>query len=169
MMGDDIRCERAALLAIDVQSRFCPPRWLIDGTNDLARHIPSAATIELHDEAHVPFQRQLGWAPAAADDCLVEVDRVFVKYGYCLPQELIAYLQTLAVTRVFVCGLQADTCVLAAGFALFDAGLTPTLITDLVVGSSLDRTGELGVRLWRHHFGQATTQNAVRHARGSST
>jgi hypothetical protein len=35
---------------------------------------------------------------------------------------------------------------------LFDAGLQPTLIADLTVGSSLDRTGGLGVRLWEHHF-----------------
>jgi nicotinamidase-related amidase len=51
-----------------------------------------------------------------------------------------------------VCGLQTETCCLAAGFALFDAGLQPTLITDLTEGSSLDRTGELGIRLWEHHF-----------------
>jgi hypothetical protein len=42
--------------------------------------------------------------------------------------------------------------VLAAGFALFDAGLQPTLLTDLTVGSSLDRSGGLGIDLWRHHF-----------------
>jgi hypothetical protein len=35
---------------------------------------------------------------------------------------------------------------------LFDAGLQPTLIADLTVGSSLDRAGGLGVRLWEHHF-----------------
>jgi hypothetical protein len=35
---------------------------------------------------------------------------------------------------------------------LFDAGLQPTLITDLTEGSSLDRTGGLGLRLWEHHF-----------------
>jgi nicotinamidase-related amidase len=50
--------------------------------------------------------------------------------------------------------VQADTCVLAAGFALFDAGLAPTLVPWLTIGSSLDRSGALGVRLWRHHFGQ---------------
>jgi len=43
--------------------------------------------------------------------------------------------------------------VLAAGFALFDAGLQPTLLRWLTVGSSLDRSGELGARLWQHHFG----------------
>jgi nicotinamidase-related amidase len=60
----------------------------------------------------------------------------------------------LKVDRVLVCGIQADTCVLAAGFALFDAGLHPTLLKWLTVGSSLDRSGELGARLWEHHFGR---------------
>jgi len=55
--------------------------------------------------------------------------------------------------RILVCGTQADTCVLAAGFALFDAGLHPTLLKWLTVGSSLDRSGNLGARLWEHHFG----------------
>src|SRR5690606_22652474 len=48
-------------------------------------------------------------------------------------------------------------CVLAAGFALFDAGLMPTLVTDMTVGSSLDRPGKLGIELWQHHFRQVTT------------
>jgi nicotinamidase-related amidase len=61
-------------------------------------------------------------------------------------------LKSLKVDRVLVCGVQTETCCLAAGFALFDAGLQPTLITDLTVGSSLDRTGGLGIRLWQHHF-----------------
>ena len=64
------------------------------------------------------------------------------------------YLQQCQADRILVCGIQTDTCVLAAGFALFDAGLHPTLITDLTVGSSLDRSGELGIKLWKHHFGR---------------
>jgi hypothetical protein len=36
---------------------------------------------------------------------------------------------------------------------LFDAGLRPTLLQWLTIGSSLDRSGGLGARLWRHHFG----------------
>jgi nicotinamidase-related amidase len=141
-----------AMLVVDLQSAFAPPHWLVDGAAALARTMPSVGTIELHDETQVPFARQLGWTPPADDRCLIAVDRVFVKRGYNPPGEAIAYLRELRVSRVFVCGLQAETCVLAAGFALFDAGLTPTLIADLVVGSSLDRSGSLGVRLWRHHF-----------------
>jgi nicotinamidase-related amidase len=145
------------LLIVDMQPSFAPPAWLIQGIERLLPRMASVATVERHDEQRTPFLRQLQWAPAADDECLIRADRVFVKHGYCPPMALLAHLQALAPDRVLVCGIQADTCVLAAGFALFDAGLAPTLLADLVVGSSLDRSGELGTRLWRHHFGEVTS------------
>ncbi|AIC21258.1 hydrolase [Pseudomonas chlororaphis] len=148
---------RQVLLIIDVQPTFNPPDWLVDGINALLGQLPSVATVERHDESRTPFARQLGWQPAADDHCLVAADRVFIKHGYAPTPETIAYLLSLGPERVLVCGIQTDTCVLAAGFALFDAGLQPTLITDLTVGSSLDRSGQLGVRLWQHHFKHLTT------------
>ena len=152
---------RQALLIVDVQSTFSPPEWLVDGIRALAARLPAIASVELHDERVTPFQRQLGWHPAAEDECLIEADEVFVKHGYGQPREAIDYLLELGVERVLVCGLQTDTCVLAAGFALFDAGLTPTLVTDLTVGSSLDRSGRLGISLWTHHFAQVITTDQV--------
>ncbi|RSC25561.1 cysteine hydrolase [Pseudomonas putida] len=148
---------RQALLIVDVQSTFSPPEWLIDGIRALAAKLPAIASVELHDEQVTPFQQQLGWHPAREDESLIEADEVFVKHGYGQTAEAIDYLKRLGVERVLVCGLQTETCVLAAGFALFDAGLNPTLITDLTVGSSLDRSGKLGIELWIHHFRQVTT------------
>ena len=144
---------RQALLIIDVQPSFNPPSWLIEGINVLIGTMPSVATVERHDEAVTPFARQLGWTPGPDDDSLVAADVVHVKHGYAPTPETVAHLKALNPERVLVCGIQADTCVLAAGFALFDAGLHPTLIPWLSIGSSLDRSGELGARLWRHHFG----------------
>src|SRR5215217_951339 len=144
---------RQVLLIIDVQPSFDPPEWLIRDVAALAATMPSVATVERHDETVTPFEAQLGWKPGLSDDSLVAADRVFVKHGYGPTPELIAHLKALAPERVLVCGIQADTCVLAAGFALFDAGLRPTLLPWLTVGSSLDRSGALGARLWRHHFG----------------
>ena len=144
---------RQALLIVDVQPSFSPPDRLVRAISALAATMPSVATVERHDEAVTPFARQLGWVPGAADDSLVAADRVFVKHGYLPPPGLIAHLRGLEVERVLVCGIQTDTCVLAAGFSLFDAGLRPTLLRWLTMGSSLDRSGGLGVRLWRHHFG----------------
>jgi nicotinamidase-related amidase len=145
------------LLIVDIQTTFAPPDWLVEGVRSLAGHIPSVATIELHDEGSTPFQAQLGWTPAASDGSLVAADQVFVKHGYNPSVDTLEYLKIRRPDRVLVCGMQTETCVLAAGFALFDAGLHPTLVTDLTVGSSLDRSGQLGIRLWKHHFRQTTT------------
>jgi len=152
---------KPALMIIDVQPSFAPPAWLVSGISALIGTMPSIATVERHDENRTPFQRQLGWAPGASDDSLVPADRVFVKHGYLPPPDAIEHLLAMQPNRVLVCGLQADTCVLAAGFALFDAGLQPTLLTDLVTGSSVDRSGDLGTTLWRHHFKHVATSKEI--------
>lgn len=141
------------LLVVDVQPHFSPPDWLVDGAQSLARGMGSVATVELHDEEKVPFQKQLGWVPGRDEKSLVETDVTFIKHGYLPPQEMLDHLRKINPDRVLVCGIQTDTCLLAAGFALFDAGMQPTLLASLTRGSSIDRTGELGTRLWRHHFG----------------
>jgi nicotinamidase-related amidase len=157
---------KQALMIVDVQKSFAPPPNVIAGIARLLPLMPSVATVERHDESKVPFHRQLHWRPSADDESLVTADRLFVKHGYLPPVEAIDHLRDLGVERVLVCGIQADTCVLAAGFALFDAGLHPTLIADLAVGSSLDPSGALGVRLWRHHFGQVIERYADLLTRG---
>ena len=143
---------KQVLLVIDVQPCFDPPDALVRDIARLAAQMPTIATVERHDEKAVPFQQQHGWAPPTDEEGLVHAERTFFKHGYLPPQDMMNYLNELQPERVLVCGIQADTCVLAAGFALFDVGLQPTLLADLTRGSSLDRSGDLGVRLWRHHF-----------------
>jgi Isochorismatase family len=140
------------LFIVDVQRSFSPPDWLVTGIRSLATRMPAVATVERHGESRTPFERQLGWTPPPCEESLIDAGHVFVKHGYLPPPQAIEYLLDLKPSRVLVCGMQTETCVLAAGFALFDAGLTPTLVADLTVGSSLDRSGKLGTDLWRHHF-----------------
>jgi len=147
---------KQALLIIDVQPCFEPPTWQVEQISRLAPTLYSVATVERHDEAVTPFWGQLGWKPAPADDPLVPTDKVFVKHGYLPPPALVDHLKSMAVDQVLVCGIQADTCCLAAGFMLFDAGLRPTLLKWLTVGSSLDRSAGLGANLWKHHFGSTS-------------
>jgi nicotinamidase-related amidase len=142
-----------ALLVVDVQPNFDVPNHIVIGIQKLASQFYTVATVERHDESVTPFERQLGWKPGTNDDSLIVADRVFVKHGYLPPATLIDHFQSRGVERVLVCGVQADTCCLAAGFMLFDAGLHPTLLSWLSVGSSLDRSGGLGASLWQHHFG----------------
>jgi len=112
--------------------------------------ITSLASHRRADRAH---------PPGPDDQPLIAADRIFIKHGYSPTPAVIDYLHSLDAERVLVCGIQADTCVLAAGFALFDAGLSLTLIADFVVGSSLDRSGGLGLTLWRHHFGSIVSSH----------
>jgi nicotinamidase-related amidase len=144
---------KQALLIVDVQPSFPIPLEVLHGISELSAILPSAATVERHDESVTPFEGQLGWKPGMADESLISANRVFIKHGYLPPPAAIEYLRGLRMDRILVCGTQADTCVLAAGFVLFDAGLHPTLLKWLTVGSSLDRSGNLGARLWKHHFG----------------
>ena len=148
------------LYVVDIQESFSPPDWLIKGAQKLADKFPSIATVERHNEDIVPFRGQLNWAPSINDKGLVNVDREFIKYGYTPPAAVMQYLNSLELERVLVCGMQTETCVLAAGFQLFDAGPQPTLVEDLTVGSSLDPTGKLGIELWKHHFG-STVDSSV--------
>ncbi len=142
-----------ALLVVDVQPSFSVPGRILAEIMALSRRLYTVATVERHDEAGTPFMRQLGWKPGADDESLVPADRIFIKNGYLPPMAVIEHLKSRGVERVFVCGVQADTCCLAAGFMLFDAGLHPTLLKWLSVGSSLDRSAALGATLWQHHFG----------------
>lgn len=152
---------KQALLAIDVQPSFHPPAWLVNGITDLSKRFYTLATVERHNEAITPFWRQLGWKPATNDEALIPADQVFIKYGYLPPQDLVNHLKAKGIEQVLVCGLQTETCCLAAGFMLFDAGLHPTLLNWLTLGSSLDRSGQLGADLWRHHFGDAHVYEAL--------
>ncbi|MEL7110208.1 MAG: isochorismatase family protein [Pseudomonadota bacterium] len=132
---------KQAVLVVDIQASFSPPNWLVRRAQEIANAIPSVATVERHNESRVPFKAQLNWAPAQNDLSLVKADHEFVKHGYAPTPQILDTIMGMGPDRVLVCGIQADTCVLAAGFALFDLGLKPTLIADTVVGSSLDRSG----------------------------
>jgi nicotinamidase-related amidase len=144
---------KQALLIVDEQTSFPISMEILHVNIELIGIHPIVHTVERHDESVTPFEGQLGWKPGKADESLIPANCVFIKHGYLPPPAAIEYLRGLRMDRILVCGAQADTCVLAAGFALFDAGLHPTLLKWLTVGSSLDRAGNLGARLWEHHFG----------------
>jgi len=89
------------LLIVDVQPCFSPPPLLVENIRALAAQLPSVATVERHNEAAVPFQRQHGWAPTTDDESLVNADHVFIKHGYLPPQEMMEHLRDVKPTRVY--------------------------------------------------------------------
>jgi len=111
---------KQALLIVDVQPSFPISMEILHGIRVLSAILPSVATVERHDESVTPFEGQLGWKPGKADESLIPANLVFIKHGYLPPPAAIEYLRGLRMDRILVCSAQADTCVLAAGFALFD-------------------------------------------------
>jgi hypothetical protein len=96
-----------------------------------------------------PFRRQLGWTPSADDAPLAATEAI--RQTWLCAAARTHPLSGCARARPRV-GLRnpGDTCCLAAGFLLIDAGLAPTMLRRLTVGSSPDRSADLGARLWRH-------------------
>ena len=143
-----------ALLIVDVQSSFSPPIWLVEKIAQLDTSMHSIATVEHHNESVTPLW-QPAWLEAGTQRRSTYCHRPSVHktrlYATIGTRRL---CQEYRCRRVLSCGIQADTCCLAAGFMLFDAGLRPTLLKWLTIGSSLDRSAQLGTSLWRHHFGQ---------------
>jgi hypothetical protein len=106
---------KQALLIVDVQPSFPVPMEILHGIRGLSAILPSVATVERHDESVTPFEGQLRWKPGKADETLISANRVFIKHGYLPPPAAIEYLRGLRMDGILVCGVQADTCVLAAG------------------------------------------------------
>jgi nicotinamidase-related amidase len=89
------------------------------------------------------FRRELKQqccAPGSEDTALLiapeKRDVVITKRGYGLSPTAIRRLRALGVTRVTVCGIDTDACVLGVMFSLFDAGLKCQVKADLCWSSS---------------------------------
>ena len=78
------------------------------------------------------FQKHLA-GPPPDDESPIQADRIFIKHGNAPPFETMDCLSSLQMGHVSECGHQVETRCLAAGCALLDAGLQPTL-TDLTAG-----------------------------------
>ena len=85
---------------VDVQPSFTVPSSMIDEIASLAKNFYTVATVERHDEAVTPFERQLGWKPGINDECLIPAHRTFIKHGYLPPAEAIRHLKERAFERV---------------------------------------------------------------------
>ena len=132
----------AALIVVDVQRGFVTPDTR-GVPAAVRRHIEAsrgeyAVTIasRFENPEGSSFERLLGWAkmrePGDADlrdEVAGAVNVVVRKTGYsALTPQAADILASLGVTRVDVCGIDTDQCVLATLFALWDAGFEPRLI-----------------------------------------
>lgn len=133
-----------ALVIVDVQRAFTPPRAFLTKLERYSRRFPCRIFTRYLNPAGSPFRRLLKQkccAPASADVELLlspqPDDLVFDKMArYGLTTAQIRRLKRRKISRVTVCGLDTDACVLAVMFSLFDEGIECHLKEEMCWSSS---------------------------------
>jgi nicotinamidase-related amidase len=120
-----------ALLIVDVQRAFAPPAAFLRKLDRYSRRFPCRIFTRYINPAGSAFRRllkQKSCAPGTEDiELLLQPQRgdlVLDKVGrYGLRSSQIRALKRRRISRVTVCGLDTDACVLAVMFSLFDEGI----------------------------------------------
>ena len=128
------------LVIIDVQKGFI---------NDWTRHIPKAVETLQKDFNYViatkfinpnpsPFRTFIGWT-RFAPDAPTDTDLAFTPRGdstvvekslYTAAPEIISFTKEREISKVSLCGIATDNCVLKTAADLFESSLRPLILTD---------------------------------------
>ena len=135
---------RSALLIVDVQRAFNPPPSFVAKLTRYSRRFSCRVFTRYVNPPGSVFRRLLKQDSCAPDtpdlDLLIPPQRgdlvmtKTAKYGLTPPQ--IRTLHRRGITRVTVCGLDTDACVLAVMFSLFDGGIECHLKEEMCWSSS---------------------------------
>lgn len=80
---------------------------------------------------------------------------IFEKMGYGLTQKMIDDIKLLRIKEIEVCGTDADACVMAIAYNLFDNGIKPIILKDLIGSSSRNKDiTEYSITIMERSFGK---------------
>ncbi len=109
------------------------------------------------------YERWIGWSGLMAEpgtllapplELHAARGRVFVKHGYtAFTDAFAAYVRDQGVTRLFVCGVDTDCCVLKTAVDGFERGIEPVVLADACASHAGVEAHETGLRLLRRLIG----------------
>ena len=155
------------LLVVDVQNGFVNEhtRHVIGPVNRLIRAFadggdPVALTRFVNVEGG-PYERWIGWtrfmaAPEnAIHDAVDAGDHpVFVKHGYtAFTDAFEAHVAALGISRIVLCGIATDGCVLKSAVDAFERELEPVVVTDACASHAGRDVHEAGLLLLGRFIG----------------
>lgn len=143
---------KRCMVAVDVQNFYRPSPGVVAQINQLSQTMPTVATLLRHNEARVPLAK-MGKPVPLDSSVLVTTSNVYEKFGYTLPNELLAWLRSHDPEEVLVTGGHTDANVLAAGISLYSAGFTPALVPLLCYGNEWFRHS-VTVKVWEMEIGR---------------
>lgn len=144
---------KKVILALDIQNAMKSPEVIVTNVNKLAAKVPTLATVLV--KSNNPDARDLDWldweAPES-DKTRVHTKYAFEHHGYGIPEVVIKTLQKNNVEEVLVTGAHTEAFLLCAGFALFDAGFTASLVAPLcLTGQYHQHT--VTMKIWENSIG----------------
>ena len=132
-----------ALIIVDLQRAFEVPPALVARIRRYAKRFRKRVFTRFENAPDSLFRRELKQrccGPGSVDTTLLlppgKSDVVITKRGYGLSAFAVKRLRALGITKVTVCGIDTDACVLGVMFSLFDAGLKCRVKADLCWSSS---------------------------------
>ena len=132
-----------ALMIVDVQRAFSPPKKFLERLHRYSRHFPCRIFTRYVNPPGSMFRRILKQhccGPGTPDTELLippsKGDLVLTKSTYGLSTSSIRALKRRKIKCVTVCGLDTDACVLGVMFSLWDAGIECHLKEDMCWSSS---------------------------------
>lgn len=155
----------SCLIVIDVQKGFI---------NEWTEAVPAAVEAAQNDydlviatkfvnEADSPYRRLIGWerfAPGSPDTELAFTPRlgaqIIEKSVYtCVSAAFLEEAKVKGLTRIDLCGIATDNCVLKTAVDLFEAGLTPVVHADLCASHGGRELHESALVILRRFIGDA--------------
>jgi nicotinamidase-related amidase len=152
-----------ALLVVDVQHGFiehAPDKALPGRIKGLVTAFASDSVYytQFHNHAESLYVKVQNWGrffdtqdTALAPELAPLASRTYKKYGYLLPERLLADLKKHET--VGICGVNTDICVLSAAYGLWDAGIRPVILADYCASVKGTAMHQAGLAVMQRAFG----------------
>ncbi|MBQ3048203.1 MAG: isochorismatase family protein [Clostridia bacterium] len=135
------------LLIIDMQKGFISNKKYLKLNQKVNDFISKSSydkyifTQFINKKSKNPFyQNKIGWQGLTTKQeqdfsvALPKNSQVFKKYGYSLSQDDLKSIKSLNISEIDICGVKAEACVYAISLQLWDNGIYPNILTNLVLG-----------------------------------
>jgi len=97
-------------------------------------------------------------ATSAQQEIVVNIksgSKVFERNTHGIPQQVIDYLKRMGAKEVYLCGLDADICILAIAHQLFDNGIMPLVLREYTTTSSSHKhLADYAFEIMKRSFGK---------------
>jgi nicotinamidase-related amidase len=156
---------KTCLLIIDVQNGFLSPKTshVVLPIRDLIeqRLFDFLAFTRFINKPGSPHQRLLRWYKLVDKDeqfiapqIIASAEVVFDKTTYsALTAEVLAFLRVNAVSRVFLCGIDTDCCVLITAADLFDSDIEAYVLSSYCASNGGLESHDAAIRILKRLIG----------------